>query len=773
MNNSDKSSHGGAFALALLLYALVICVTAWRARPIAPKPANAPTDEFSGVRAKAVLQQLVGNGEPHPVGSAANAAVRDGIIAQLKQLGYQPRVQQAFACDDFGACATVRNILARLDGQEPGSAVMVAAHYDSVPAGPGASDDGAGIVSVLEIARVLKASAPLRHPVIFLMDEGEEAGLLGAVAFVEGDPWAKDVRAVVNMDNRGTSGASTMFETGSANEWVMGMYARSIRHPNADSLSYTVYKSLPNDTDFTVFKRAGYQGLNFAFIDDVAHYHTPLDNVANTSVSSIQSEGGSALEAVRALANSDLNFRGASDAVYEDLLGWKMVWWPAQWTVGFAILALALLIFETAILASREELGITRFLLGFVSWPVVLLVAWILGAALQFFLAATRATPANWVAHPTAMLFAAWAVGFAAVGLIAALWGRGAGLWGMWSGTWIWWGIVALVLGVTAPGVSFIFVVAALAAGILGLAIVFSPRGSGSSAILAAVLPAVVTALVGVYSIWFLYTALGAAFLHGITICVVLVALPLAPLAAAVSPQRSWGFPSAAFAVVVVATIVAIIVPPFSAASPETLNLQYYQDADTGKSHWLAYPASGRLPVSLRNAASFARTEAAVYPWDTDKPLAADAPALNLAGPMLSVAVDGGSVAGQHTNYHLHLKSLRGAPVILLAFPPDSKPESVLIAGHALPELSSRFLNWTHGWRIYRCVDTPPEGIDMDLSLASTKPVSVFLLDESYGLPPEGTFLRRARPATTTQIQNGDTTVVERHVTLSLPIIPR
>ena len=766
MNNSEKSSRGGAFALALLLYALAICATVWRTRPIAPKPADAPAEEFSGVRAKAVLQQLVGNGVPHPVGSVANAAVRDLIVAQLTQMGYQPRVQDAFACDDEGACASVKNILARLDGQEPGAAVMVAAHYDSVPAGPGASDDGAGIVSVLEIARALKASAPLHHPVIFLMDEGEEAGLLGAVAFVDGDPWAKDVRAVVNMDNRGTSGASTMFETGSANEWVMGMYARSIRHPNADSLSYTVYKSLPNDTDFTVFKRAGYQGLNFAFIDDVAHYHTPLDSVANTSVSSVQSEGGSALEAVRALANSDLNFGRASDAVYEDLLGWKMVWWPAQWTVGFAILALALLIFETAILASRGELGIKGFLLGFVSWPVVLLVAWILGAALRFFLAATRATPANWVAHPTAMLFAVWAAGFAAVGLIAALWGPGAGLWGMWSGTWTCWGIVALVLGAMAPGVSFLFVVSALAAGILGLAIVFSRQGSGSAVTVAAVLPAVVTAFVGVYSIWFLYTALGVAFLHGITICVALIALPLAPLAAAVSPQRRWRFLSAAFAVVVIATIAAITVPPFSAASPETLNLQYHEDADSGKTHWLAFPASGRLPLSLRSIVSFARTPISVYPWNADKPLAADAPALNLPAPMLTV--QRASSSQGESSYDVLLKSARGAPLILLAFAPDVKPESVSIAGHAVPELSTRMLHYTHGWRIYDCADTPQEGIEMKFTIAGTSPVSAFLLDESYGLPSQGMSLQSARPATTTQIQRGDGTVVTRHITLKL-----
>ncbi len=563
MNLPEESPRGGAFVLSLALYALVVCLTAMRAQPSAPKPADAPADEFSGVRAKTMLQRLVGNGVPHPVGSAANAAVRDAIVAQLTQLGYQPRVQEDFVCDETGGCGDVKNILARLEGQEPGPAVMVAAHYDSVPAGPGASDDGAGTVSVLEIARALKASAPPRHPVIFLIDEGEEAGLFGAVAFVQDDPWAKDVRAVVNMDNRGTSGSSTMFETGSANAWVMRMYARSVRHPNADSLSYTVYKTLPNDTDFTVFKHAGYQGFNFAFLEDVAHYHTPLDNVANTSVSSIQSEGGSAFDAVRALANSDLTPGPASDAVYADLFGWKTIWWPARWTVGFAVLALGLLILEIVILVRRGELRMKGFLLGFVSWPLILIAAGILGVILQFFLGVAGATPANWVAHPTPLLFASWALGFSAVALVAALLGRRAGFWGMWSGTWIWWGIVALVLGATVPGLSFIFVVAVLTAGIFGLAIVFARRESGGSVIVAAVIPAVVTAIVGVYSTWFLYAALGGTFLTGITVCVALLAVPLAPLAGAVAAGRRWRFPAAAFAVAVVATAAALIVPPF------------------------------------------------------------------------------------------------------------------------------------------------------------------------------------------------------------------
>ena len=65
----------------------------------------------------------------------------------------------------------VSNVLARFAGREPGKSVLMMAHYDSVPAGPGASDDLSGVATLLEVARVLKAGPPLRHGVLFLLDE--------------------------------------------------------------------------------------------------------------------------------------------------------------------------------------------------------------------------------------------------------------------------------------------------------------------------------------------------------------------------------------------------------------------------------------------------------------------------------------------------------------------------------------------------------------------------------------------------------------------------
>src|SRR5207237_4744598 len=113
----------------------------------------------------------------------------------------------------------VQNILARLPGTNPNrKAVLILAHYDGVEAGPAAADDGAGAAALLETLRALRAQkGALTHDIIALFTDGEEAGLLGAAAFVREHPWAKDVAVVLNFEARGTSGRSFMFETGPGN----------------------------------------------------------------------------------------------------------------------------------------------------------------------------------------------------------------------------------------------------------------------------------------------------------------------------------------------------------------------------------------------------------------------------------------------------------------------------------------------------------------------------------------------------------------------------
>src|SRR5271170_5795214 len=133
--------------LALAGIALLLAFTLLAYRPPAPRGANAAPGEFSALRAKAILQDLVGSGVPHPIGSADNARLRQAIVQRLSALGYVVELQSGWACND-GTCGSPVNIIARLsdkDFAERASSnrdvILLAAHYDSVPAGPGASDD--------------------------------------------------------------------------------------------------------------------------------------------------------------------------------------------------------------------------------------------------------------------------------------------------------------------------------------------------------------------------------------------------------------------------------------------------------------------------------------------------------------------------------------------------------------------------------------------------------------------------------------------------------
>src|SRR5262249_30100404 len=224
--------------------ALVSAVAIWNHEPPGPAPADAPSYEFSATRAVETLRRVLGDSSPHPVGSAANARVRERILAELARLGYQPTVQKGFACGRWSVCAEVADILARRPGNGKGNdkgkgngkAVMISAHYDSVASGPGASDDGVGVATLLEVARALANEKPSSNPILFLLTDGEEAGLLGASAFVAERPSTASVGAVINVDARGTSGASILFETSDDNGWLIELAARSIRRPVTSSL---------------------------------------------------------------------------------------------------------------------------------------------------------------------------------------------------------------------------------------------------------------------------------------------------------------------------------------------------------------------------------------------------------------------------------------------------------------------------------------------------------------------------------------------------------
>jgi leucyl aminopeptidase len=103
------------------------------------------------------------------------------------------------------------SIIARIPGSSP-NLIIFGAHFDSTGGsptarGPGADDNGSGVVTILEALRVLAAAkfAP-KNTIEFHFYGGEEAGLLGSQAiFANYKATGKNVLAFVNQDMTGYS----------------------------------------------------------------------------------------------------------------------------------------------------------------------------------------------------------------------------------------------------------------------------------------------------------------------------------------------------------------------------------------------------------------------------------------------------------------------------------------------------------------------------------------------------------------------------------------
>src|SRR5215210_1253367 len=303
LTNKKRSQASGANVLTALLtfvvvtgaalYGVVAGGTLYGAVPD-PVPASAPPAQFSSGRALEHVRAIAK--EPHPMGSPEDAAVRDYLVKELRAMGLEPEVQKSTATHYWFHNALLagrpQNVLARLEGTDDGGkAFVIMAHYDSVPAAPGASDDGAGVATMLETLRALKAGPPLKNDVIFLFTEGEERGLLGARAFVDSHPWARDVGVVLNLDTRGNTGSALMLETNDEGGWVVGEFAKAAPYPMTTSDSVAFFKRSGANSDLSVFLDAGLAGLQVSSTGGISHYHGPLDNLKELDERSLQHMG--------------------------------------------------------------------------------------------------------------------------------------------------------------------------------------------------------------------------------------------------------------------------------------------------------------------------------------------------------------------------------------------------------------------------------------------------------------------------------------------------
>ena len=333
-------------ALIALAGAVILAIVA--TTPPGPMSADAPATAFSARRAMADVR-VIGRA-PHPTGSVEDAQLRDYLIARLKSMGLEVAAatgtmspQAKNRLDGWRKAVApappLTNIVAILPGRDRRqAAVLLMAHHDSVWGSPAAADDGAGVASVLETIRAIKAGAQPRRDVMVLFTDGEELGLEGAKSFFATDPRRLRVGVIVNLETRGGGGRATMFETGGDNGAMMDLFGRAVRRPVSTSLSVFIYKKLPNSTDLTVAKQSGYPGFNFAFIGRPGLYHSPLATPEALDQSALQDMGRQTLDLTRALADVPALPGRAADRTFFDAYGLFFVSYPAA--LGWVFLAI-------------------------------------------------------------------------------------------------------------------------------------------------------------------------------------------------------------------------------------------------------------------------------------------------------------------------------------------------------------------------------------------------------------------------------------------------
>ncbi|MDP3746187.1 MAG: M20/M25/M40 family metallo-hydrolase [Phenylobacterium sp.] len=622
------------------LIALAVCLAialglAWRSEQTpAPAPITAPQADFSAARALPDVVAIART--PHPIGSEANARARDYLLRRMKTLGLETQVQatDAAARHEFGdevyvIGGRVENLIGILPGADrTAPALAIMAHYDSVPGSPGAADDAAGVAAALEIVRALKTRGRPARDVILLITDGEEAGLLGAEAFFADHPLARRIGFVINMEARGGGGRAQMFQTGPRNGEVIDLFRRTAVSPASSSLTVFLYEQMPNDTDFTVSKRAGAPGLNYAFIGRQFDYHAPTSTPANLDKGSLQHMGVQTLSAARELAFAETLPGKAPDLVYANTFGDHILAYPQP--AGWAVLALAVILLGLGVWQARrvgalpwldvaKGLGAALYLIaisaallrvgrratgadfGFMEqrvllaqvnrWEIAVLILGV-GALVTAAAAAGRgrmrlaAAVLALAAGLACSIFAGWdpiGAGLGAAGAVLALasFGRPTGVAGAWTGLLISGLLAAVGLQVFAAPAGFLVAwpvtIGAAAAALSAL----GARRSGASLTL-------ITALGAFTLSWLL------GFGHGIfqgldlpellALVVWLSAMVIWPLVQPLENEKNAR--TLGLAILLLGFVVVAVVrhdPPWSARHPRASQVLYYVDLDANR----------------------------------------------------------------------------------------------------------------------------------------------------------------------------------------------
>ncbi|KAJ3515032.1 hypothetical protein NLJ89_g2018 [Agrocybe chaxingu] len=295
---------------------------------------------------------------PHPYNSHENDVVRSYILSRLNDVAVNfahvhviddLTTNVSFVDPPASAYFEGMNILVKVEGSDPAysetGGVLFSAHFDSVSTSVGATDDGMGTVTCMQLVEYFAKHRP-RRTAIFNINNGEEDGLNGAHAQVLrccpvlvsdmgnrflNHPWSKIPDTFLNFEGSGTGGRPVFFRATSMAP-MLSATSRHVRRPHANVISGDAFQRgfIRSRTDFSVYQGGGhYEGVDLAFYKRRCYYHTKYDSIPflvggkKSLWSMLESARGSALTLLNddELHNDDLKL----PAVFFDLFAKYLV----------------------------------------------------------------------------------------------------------------------------------------------------------------------------------------------------------------------------------------------------------------------------------------------------------------------------------------------------------------------------------------------------------------------------------------------------------------
>jgi hypothetical protein len=732
--------------LSVFILAVVIWYSFESQLPSANQYTSGAPTSFSQQNALKHLIQI--SKEPHYLGSLAHSGVRQYLVSEIEALGLKVEIFEHVGSDSSRRfyAANTQNIIAKIPGKTAGNALALASHYDSaVHSSLGASDAGSGVVTILEGVRAFLATGEQpENDIIIIFTDGEELGLLGAQAFVNYHPWANNVKLVLNFEARGSGGPSYMIaETNGGNAKLIQAFANAkVAHPAANSLMYSIYKLLPNDTDLTIFREDGdIQGYNFAFMDDHFDYHTAQDSVSRLDQASLNHQAEYLMAMLGYFADADLTELSTDeDLVYFNFPIIGMVFYPFAWVISMAVLGCVALLPVCYIGIKRQHFSLVAIGRSFVPLILSLVSAGLIGylgwQALLIVFPQYADIPQNFTYNGHWIIATFVSLTLAATLAIYQGFSRYCSANNRYVAPIILWLLLNLFVAIVLPGAGFLILPIYFALALLYIKVLSRcPENTSATGSMFALVLSLPTAIIFAPFIPAFVIGLGlnALFIGTILACLLIVIV----LPVLLENSHSIGIKYLAVVLAVIFFAVSAFQSTYSADRKKPNSINYILDIDEGRAFWISSNRSvdGFTKQFFTAPDRTGPWDKSIYPESGRSPVRQYQKAKVLPLASATVVVEKDSVVGAQRHISLRISPNRATNLLRLYTFENILIKRMSVNGHVYRknnQLVEKAIK--PGFFFGYDLSQPFESIVVEFTVASSDPLSIKLYESAFDI---------------------------------------